>query len=447
MSKRNYRQYAVYLRYFQIIYNIAIKYLIAAFNVPSILNYVTDVVTIAILILSINGLRKENFFSKYKGISIIIVLLMANIVIGLLANGGNILLVLWAFRNTYRFFIFAICCMINLTKKDIQRMMTWFLYSLPVNVILCTIQYIHLQATTSVYVKTYAGDFVGGMFGQLQGSNAIMNLYLFSILAYGFSCYIFKKMNLLKLTLLCAMVFYIAILAEMKIVYVEFFIILILTMLLNRPTKKTVLIIISGFIMIPIIYYAWNYYNSESASILNLTNMIGYLGDQGYSGSHSVNRLNAIPKVYEIIFNKDGVSNLFGIGLGNGEHSIYSFMESQIYLYYNSLHYIYFSQSILYLETGLIGLLLYVSYFVANFITTCKYKLVAVNSDFDLIFLNFAQLFSVACIITIFYNSALRSEAGGYFAFLWISVPYIWYRNMEEIVEPMVKKRISFSYY
>ena len=79
-------------------------------------------------------------------------------------------------RNNFRGMLYFFTCCICLRKKDVYDICGLFMKLLPLNVILCTIQYVYLINTGDALVRRFVGDYVGGMFGNALGCNRILNI-------------------------------------------------------------------------------------------------------------------------------------------------------------------------------------------------------------------------------------------------------------------------------
>ena len=104
--------------------------------------------------------------------------------------------------------------------------------------------------------------------------------------------------------------------------------------------------------------------------------------------------------------------------MGNGEMSSqFSFLNSLFYSKYGAaLRYDWFSQAFLFVETGLLGLLAYIGFFIASakkaWVNKTKNNQVALITMFFM-------------ILTIFYNQALRVESFCYTAAFLAAIPFI----------------------
>ena len=169
---------------------------------------------------------------------------------------------------------------------------------------------------------------------------------------------------------------YIATLAELKVYFLEFIIIVGIQMFYTKPTLKTIGICISAVVILIIGFNFIKMYNPGILNILlNKDAMDYYLSGNGYTNSGDLNRLSAVQQVHEMFFEGDLFRALFGFG---------------------------FSHACIYLEQGLIGLILTVLFFVSialAIIKRFKMKKVYTLAAFS---------FIPTCIIGLLYNSALE---------------------------------------
>jgi hypothetical protein len=422
------RSFVKKLIFFQIYYNLFIKFFIGEFNFPHSLNYITDIVTFFIVLFALGEIKHG--YQKNKVIYNWLIIMILFTFIGFIWNIYSPLYYLWGLRNTFRFFIFFLCCAVILNKSDVQKIIKLLLKLLPLNVLLCAYQYYTLRDTGG-YVSLYLGDFIGGIFGPIQGSNVPMNIYLSLILTFIFVAYTERQLSLFKLLIFSIMCFYIAILAELKFIYFEFLLILLLLMVLSKISFKKILSFATGVIIIVVVLNIWTMFNPDSSELLSNTDaMINYSANESYAGKSSVNRLSAIPTIVDVFFQYDISKKLVGVGLGNADTSTISFLSSPMYDQYGEkLKYNFFQQAILLLETGFVGLILYILFFIIVFINTFKVEYL---SNYEYIYIVLARIFAILAILNVFYNQSFRLESSGYLSFLMLSIPFIWKNNRNE---------------
>lgn len=411
----------------EIIYNLFVKLLIADFRMPSLLNYVTDVILLLIVFYSYPAIAKSSKKRGFVSLSLTFGLLLFNVLGGLLLNRQSILLFVWGLRNTFRFLLFFYCCVLTLRREDIKSIFRCLVFILYLNVLLCTWQYRSLQGQGG-YVKLYLGDFIGGTYGRMQGSNGSLNILFSILLSYYIPAFLMKKVKFKTALPVFISIIYISILAEMKIVMAFMVIILILSLLFNRLQIKTMLLTLVCIGVFYGAFMAWSYYQPGSANIFNKENLLNYTANTGYTERTKLNRLNALALIYNKYLEDDVSNALFGIGLGNADTSQFSMLQSKFYKENSTLAYNYFSHAMLLLETGIFGFASYIALLLNPLFVGLYYKKSIQFLDEDTVYYIAAMNFSMIAVLCLWYNNSLRTESAGYLAFFWLSIPYVWCR-------------------
>jgi O-antigen ligase len=145
--------------------------------------------------------------------------------------------------------------------------------------------------------------------------------------------------------------------------------------------------------------------------------LINYTSASSY-GVNSLNRMTVIPYMHEVLFDRDTIGSLFGVGLGNADSSGFAFLVSDIYKKYGDLKYSYFMHGMLYMEMGAVGLVSYILFFVLNFFTSLK----KANQKGQKPLAYAGTVFNAIAIITIFYNTTLRSEVSCFLTFFILAI-------------------------
>ena len=145
-------------------------------------------------------------------------------------------------------------------------------------------------------------------------------------------------------------------------------------------------------------------------------------------GFNRVSIFNIIPQY----FFDSPTDYVFGIGAGNAEYSQNNMLCSDFYNQYKGTSYIRFSSSMFLLETGFLGLTLYVIQFVILAIIFIQaiiknWK----NKIYDSYLFVYSLYFCVITLIVLFYDASLRSEASYFYGFL-LSCGLINFKNTKE---------------
>jgi hypothetical protein len=340
------------------------------------------------------------------------------LLIGDLVNFVSVPLIVWAIRNTYRFFLFFLACILVLEKEDVEKIFDIMCKFQVLNVILTLYQYFELGKKQ---------DFLGGIFGYSSGCNAYTNIYLALILIYILSKYIYKKVKIWPVLALIFSSLIIAAMAEIKIFFIEFVIIVLMAILLSRPSSKTLKI--TGFSVIGLLVglYAFSQmFPGAYQDLININKMIEY--NTTVIWGYNISRWGAFKEINEIFFHNNIFLNLFGYGFGNCEYSSLDLFTSNFYRQYGNYHYQWFAHQTWFLEGGYSGFGLFIIFFVLIFIWGVKNKNKLGNyKEFGLI----AQIFSVIVIISLWYNCSSRIEVA-YLMFFALAAPLVIYKSVKK---------------
>ena len=137
------------------------------------------------------------------------------------------------------------------------------------------------------------------------------------------------------------------------------------------------------------------------------SNIWAYVVDAGgYTGAGDMNRLTAIPLSWTNFLNTIP-QKLFGLGLGNCDSAPIYFLTSPFYNDYAYLRYNWFTSSMILLETGLIGTLLYLAFFVIIFFSAL-YRLRKGGGN-PLLY-QMAMVLAPMCLVLFLFDSSMRTE-------------------------------------
>lgn len=396
--------------YLQIIYCFVNKMLISQFGAPDMINYATDILMILGFLMAIKQLfeKKEK---TYVLIPVIFAALFFSIgTISAVAQKVPVLLLLWSYRNLMRFFLFFFSCVVLLKFDDVKMIGRIFSIIFVLNVIVVSIQFWGLG---------YSQDNLGGLFGTDMGCNGHMNTFLCIYLAYICVLYMGKRISFSYFILVSAGSLYIAALSELKFLFVEYVIILALSILLSSFSLRMFFMVLGACIGLYIGLQLFNMYFPGWE--FSIEQVMDYAGTGGYSTATDLNRLTALQTVTDSFLQKPQ-NFLFGLGLGSCETS--SFFQSAFFLQYGErLHYTYMIHAFTLLETGWIGLTLFLAFFVSIGVLGWTFQKYMPSEK--KIWCLTAVIVAVMCIGQCFYNNALRVENSGYLAFFILSIPFI----------------------
>lgn len=394
-------------------------YLLACFGflrdmvgLPSSVTYLFDLIN-AFLFAAIVVRGKYDNKGRYYPYAIgWILLFLFTTVIGALIAGDRAILYLWGLRNFFRFYVFFVCCVTLLGAQDVPKTVLFFKRLFFVNMALCLLE----------YAMGYSGDYIGGSFGVVQGGNGYLNLMLVISLAIYTVEYLSHKTSLPMLLIALSLCCLVIGIAELKAFFFELPVIVLLAVFLERPSMRSVTVLIVMALGIAVGLVAMQFFFSDyGINFFTSDAILKYMGDNGYTGTGDLSRLNAVRRITHMFFERDPLRLLFGFGLGNCSYSSFAALTSWFYNHYSALHYVWFSDAHVYLEMGLIGLFLFESFFVLIFITSRlkRYR----NSDLR-VAVNSVSIVALLAIYLSVYDCSMTMESG-YMAYLLFACPFV----------------------
>lgn len=401
---------STWLIYLQIIYCFINKLMISQFGAPDMINYVTDLLMIISFLLAVKQLY-ERQEKTYIFVPMAIAVLFFSIgTVSSILHQVPILLIVWSYRNLMRFFLFFFSCAVLLSYEDVKNLWKIFGYMFWLNFIVASIQF---------WIQGYKQDNLGGIFGTDMGCNGYLNTFLCIYLAYVCVQYMAHKLSFVYFLLVSGGSLYIAALSELKFLFIEYVIILFMSILVSKFSLRIVFMIIGASIGLFIGLQLFNTYFPGWE--FTLDQIMDYAGTGGYSTETDLNRITALQTVTQS-FLKNPVEFLLGMGLGSCETS--SYFQSDFYQQYGDrLHYTYLLHAFTLLETGWIGFFLFLAFFTSIVILAWKYRQIVIPERKTACLT--ALIVAVTCLIQCFYNNALRVENSGYLAFFVLAVPFI----------------------
>ena len=196
--------------------------------------------------------------------------------------------------------------------------------------------------------------------------------------------------------------------AELKFFFFAFTLILLLSMFLTSfSLKKVLLFLLSTVLILGTTAYLGSLYKSFDG-FFSIETLLNAMSQSNYAAANDMGRFSAL-RIISRRFLKDVPSKIFGLGLGNCDVSSFSFFNTPFYNTYENTHYHFFSHAFMFLENGYVGLFFYTGFFVMCLFSSAKslWRKRGVP-----LFCQMAVILSILCLILLFYNSALRTEAG-----------------------------------
>lgn len=411
MAKIVFRKHTTpeYLTYLLCVFPFCLAMLIQLLGLPGLLKYVMDVAWCILFIMmyihpKVYIKRKHIVFVGMIGCFFLYTLL------GYLFHYQSAVYYLWGFRNNFRYYVAFLAFITYLKERDVNSLLKLMDNLFWVNAVVSFVQF---------FVLGYKQDYLGGIFGVERGCNGHSLLFFGIVVGKSMLSYMNGQEKAFPCFLKAALSLVIAAMAELKMYFVVFAIILAMSSLLTKFSFRkfclmfvaAALIMLSGSMLVSIF---------GSSNRLSLERIIQLATASNYATTEDLSRFTAIPRISKTILT-DWPSRLFGMGLGNCETSSFEICNTPFFKAHSQLHYTWFTSACLFLETGYVGLGIYLSFFVICFFTALK-QMKAEGSN--LLYCQVSLIIAVLCVILTFYNASLRADVG-YLAYFALALPHV----------------------
>ena len=320
--------------------------------------------------------------------------------VGQLLGYQSFLYYLSGLNNNGRYFIFFFGCILFLGAQQRDLCMKIWDGLFWLNFLLSVYQYIVLD------IKW---DYLGGIFGTQPGCNAYTNVFFTVSVTLSILRYMNQQEKAWQCLARCGAALVVTAMAELKMFVLEFAGILVLAVLLTKFSRRKLYLIIGGVIgavacvkLMTTIFPWWAGWFSLDRILDTAVSSVGYTGVGDW------NRLTAIP----IAWNEYLLTwpqKLFGLGLGNCDFSPIAGMTSPFYEATWTTNYYLFSSGLIMLETGLIGMIAYVGFFLVVF--WGAHSLLRSGRG-DVVYCQLAEILALMSLVLFIYNCTLRTEVG-----------------------------------
>lgn len=366
--------------------------LVAELGMSSSIQYLNDFAWVILLLYIV----KNKFWTrlKYQGFSGVLYAIGAYVLICYLSailNFVDPLLTIWASRNLIRFIVFFLSVVVFLEENDISEVFNKLFWIQIISFIIALYQY---------YVLGLHMDTLGGIFG--HGNGAALNTFQAMILAYFLCGYLQKKQPAYKVATILITSLLIAALAEEKAYFVYLIVIVAGSVIINRPSFKTVIIVAAVLCAVPVgINILASVNDSWNLEVLtNMTRAVQYLDT-----SYGLSRTNPFPQIQSRFFNNSLLKDLFGIGFGASENcDASSIFTSEFYNRYAYLQYFDFTHQKKFLETGYLGFGSFLMIIVMCIVTPLKHILRNKDNDYRL---KAFIIFGIVAILSCWFSGAM----------------------------------------
>lgn len=398
-----------WLTYFVFVMPFLVETLQGFLGLPSIIKYSIDVAwLLATGLLFIR--RKITIDKKMIPFFVFVGVFVLYTVLIYLYNFQSPFYYLWGFRNNFRVYFAFILYIMFFYEEDADkclRLMDGLFY---VNAAVSFVQF---------FVMGYRQDYLGGIFGVERGCNAYSLIFFSIVTAKSILQFMNKQEKFILCALKCTLALVVAAMAELKFFFVVFMAILIMSTLLTAFTwRKFFLILALAFVIMFAGSLLTDIFGEKNA--ITFERIIEFATTESYATEEDLSRFSAIPTISNSIMTSLD-QRLFGLGLGNCDTSSFDICNTPFFAANAELHYTWFSSAFLFLETGYIGLSVYLLFFVMCFVFSFNMRR---RPDVNNLYCQMAIIMSVLCIMVTFYNSSLRTEIA-YMAYFILALPMI----------------------
>lgn len=378
--------------------------LIEILPVLSPLKFLSDVLIFFLVyfILMKRKVESRNIFFLY--IKLILFFLFATTFISYFFHYENVLFYFWGTKNLFKYFIFWFACVLFLKKED------FFLF-VKINIVLLFINTL-IMTYQGLILQLYC-DNVGGLWGTITGVNLYTNIHLLVTNIIAIVLFTTKRTSFFFVLLIILCSFLQAAVAELKFFFIEFLLIILLNFIICKNKLRSFSLISIGIICLSIGFIWLLYFYDNLQDFFNLSTMLSYSEESYAARGSGLDRTTALPLI-STLFLTSIDTFLFGIGLGNAEFTtLYTPYFVKYYGFYNQ-H--LFSHAMLFLETGLIGLILYCSFFIMISIHSW------INKNKIECCVSF--ILSTVVLVLISYNQSMRLDSA-LLVFPFLAFPFI----------------------
>lgn len=377
-------------------------------NVPGFVKYLVDAAYVIAVLFWFA--QKRNILSKkIMPFFLYTIIFFLYTMIVHLFNFQSPFYFLWGFRNNFRFFISFLLFATFFDEEDL-------IFCLRITDVLFWI-----NAAVSIFqfvILKYEQDFLGGIFGTEKGGNAFTLIFFSIVISKSILLFMSKKESAVLCFSKCGMSLVVAAMAELKIFFIIFPLILVISAFITSFSfRKLMLMLVSTVMVIFASMLLTTIFKDEG--MLSVDRLVEMITASNYATTEDLGRFTAIPTISNNILTKPW-EKVFGLGLGNCDTSAFAICNTPFYQSHSYLHYEWFSSAIMFLENGYIGLVTYIGFFVLCFLLARKHTK---NKTSNELFGRISMLISIICVIMVFYNSALRTEAA-YMAYFALALPF-----------------------
>ena len=405
---------------FEIVFALAERFMVQVLKMPSSIIYIIDILNLWLFVCLLNSKKWKQFTGFVLSYFEIIIVSFLVGIICFNEWGGNLASAIIEIRNIVRFPIFFLACVSFLNSdhvKEIYKILTAFFV---INIFVIIYQYFTFHPS-GVWMR---GDMLNGLFGTETGGNTFVNVILIVIVVYLLSCWINKEKSAVVFGIAAGISLLISALIELKAFFIEIIMIYGFYLVKKEKSKKEIFIniflvvaaIAIGAFGLHIMYQEYPWFRGT----MSVSGIIKQISGNGYTGDGDLNRLTGVFTIASRIFDGDIVDILVGIGAGNASQSVVLGSHTVFYNMFFATHYNWFSATYMFVQGGAFGLVFYLFTFIYLFFKKKKNKKFELNT----------QIMCIMAVFLVFYDEALRTDAG-YFVYFAMASGFVRLKNCE----------------
>ena len=269
-------------------------------------------------------------------------------VCGWVLNVVSIPNVITGLRGQYLCFSIFFASVMVLTLSDYHKIMKCFFYYQIINVFLALYQYFIL----GLHRDWNNGAFTGGM---------TQDIFCGVLFLYYYNQYALKRCKTWKMVFVIVSCLFIAVVEEEKFIFLEIALIVGYKALISKKNFKNILVLVFCAVVVPYAVDESGRINGDysSTTMRDTYSMYEYLTTPGTG--FGLPRIGSSVVIQEMFFDNP-VKSFVGLGAGACEKTEWSMVDTSFLQRHGMLAYYNFSFQIIFLQTGWLGVLFYLSF-------------------------------------------------------------------------------------
>lgn len=398
-----------WLTLYMFVFPLIMAFLTAFLHLPGFVKYISDLAWVTVTVSIFFRKRAQLPVGLKYFINFILFFLLYTFIIYIFKFQSPFYY-LWGVRNNFRFYFAFIAYAVIISKERAHSCLKLLDSVFWINAVVTLVQF---------FILGHSQDHLGGIFGVEKGCNSYSIIFFSIIISKSLLQFMNGEEKTLPCFSKCAVALIIAAMAEIKFFFIIFILILVICAFLTKfSIRKFSVLLVSAFLVMVGGTLLTAIFGSNDS--IELSRIFELFTSSNYATAEDLGRFTAIPTISNN-FLTTIPSKLVGMGLGNCDTSAFAICNTPFYQTYQYLHYNWFFSAFLFLETGYIGLIAYLSFFVAVFFNAKRNKRLGLSDE---LFCSISMIMSVVCAILTFYNASSRTEIA-YLAFFALALPFI----------------------